>query len=137
MTLFSPQADTKSLADLCHRLSMAFDAGIDARTIWAREAEPQGRLRQHLATVSDAVNHGEAMAEALSKTGEFFPTLFREMVGLGEQTGRLDAVLAQLAEHYQHQIDHAADFFGRHHLAAGATGHRRLGRRLPDLGHRA
>jgi type II secretory pathway component PulF len=112
MTLFSPQADTKSLADLCHRLSMAFDAGIDARTIWAREAErAHGRLHQHLATVSDAVNHGEAMAEALSKTGDFFPTLFREMVGLGEQTGRVDAVLAQLADHYQNQITLRRNFW--------------------------
>ncbi len=112
MTLFSPQVDTKSLADLCHRLSMAFEAGIDARTIWAREAErARGQFRQHLSTISDAVNHGEAMADALGQTGDFFPALFREMVGLGEQTGHVDAVLAQLADHYQNQLTLRRNFW--------------------------
>jgi type II secretory pathway component PulF len=103
--LFSAQIDTKPLADLCHRLGMSFEAGIDARTIWKREAErAHGQMRQHLSTISDATNHGESLADALGQTGDYFPRLFREMVDVGEQTGRLDAVLAQLSDHYQNQI---------------------------------
>ncbi len=110
--LFSPRIDIKPLADLCHRLSMSLEAGIDARTIWAREAErAQGRTRQHLAIVSDAINHGEATTDALRLTGDFFPTMFCEMVAVGEQTGRLDAVLAQLAEHYQNQLTLRRNFW--------------------------
>ena len=109
---FSARVDTRSLADLCHRLSMALEAGIDARTIWAREADrARGRLREHLSTISDAINHGEATSDALGQTGDYFPTLFHEMVGLGEQTGHLDAVLAQLAEHYQNQITLRRNFW--------------------------
>ena len=111
MSLFSPQINTKSLADLCHRLSMAFEAGIDARTIWTPRPSGQGQFRQHLSTISDAVNHGETMADALRETGDFFPALFREMVGLGEQTGKVDAVLAQLADHYQNQLTLRRNFW--------------------------
>jgi type II secretory pathway component PulF len=112
MSLFSPRIELKPLADLCHRLGMAFEAGIDARTIWAREAErARGRFREHLATVSDAVNHGESLTDALRETGDFFPTLFREMVALGEQTGHVDRVLAQLSDHYQNQISLRRSFW--------------------------
>ena len=61
-------------------------------------------MRRHLLTVSDAINHGQSLAEGLAATGDFFPTLVREMIGLGEQTGHLDAVLARLADYYQNQI---------------------------------
>jgi type IV pilus assembly protein PilC len=54
--------------------------------------------------ISDDINQGESLAEAMAATGDFFPPLMREMVGLGEQTGHLDAVLAQLADHYDNQI---------------------------------
>ena len=85
---------------------------MNARTIWTREAErAQGQFRQHLSTISDAVNHGETMADALRETGDFFPALFREMVGLGEQTGKVDAVLAQLADHYQNQLTLRRNFW--------------------------
>jgi type IV pilus assembly protein PilC len=91
---------------------MALEAGIDARTIWARETErAHGQTRQHLATISDAINQGEATTDALELTGDFFPSLFREMVAVGEQTGRLDAVLAQLADHYQNQITLRRNFW--------------------------
>ncbi len=39
MMLFSSRIGIKPLVGLCRRLSMAFEAGIDARTIWKREAE--------------------------------------------------------------------------------------------------
>ena len=76
------------------------------RTVWAREADrARGPLRRHLLTISHAINRGESLADALAPTGDFFPTLFREMIAVGEQTGHLDAVLAQLADHYQNQLD--------------------------------
>ena len=96
----------KSLAALCHRLATALTAGIDARTVWAREAEhARGHAaRQHLAAVSRAVNQGQSVAEAFSATGDFFPPLVREMVDVGEQTGHLGEVFGRLAEHYQAQV---------------------------------
>ena len=103
---FSARIPLKPLVGLCRRLSTALEAGIDVRTVWAREADrAHGPLRRHLLTVSQGINQGESLADALAPTGDFFPTLFRELIALGEQTGQLDAVLAQLADHYQNQLD--------------------------------
>jgi type IV pilus assembly protein PilC len=96
----------KSLAALCHRLATALVAGVDVRTVWAREAEhARGRAaRRHLAAVSRAVSQGQSVAEAFSATGDFFPPLVREMVDVGEQTGHLGEIFARLSEHYQAQV---------------------------------
>jgi type IV pilus assembly protein PilC len=103
---FSSQIGAKSLVGLCHRMATALQAGIDLRTVLAREADrSHGSQREKLLEVGRAVNQGVSLADALTATGDFFPALFHDMVGLGEQTGHLDAVLTRLAEHYQIQID--------------------------------
>ncbi len=61
-------------------------------------------MRRWLTVISRAINQGESLSDALAATGEFFPVLFREMVKVGEQSGRLESVFAQLAEHYQERI---------------------------------
>jgi type II secretory pathway component PulF len=102
----SPRIPLKPLVGLCRRMSTALEAGIDLRTVCARETDrASGPLRSYLLAVSQAVEEGESLAEGVAATGEFFPALFRELIALGEQTGQLDAVLAQLADHYQNQIE--------------------------------
>ncbi len=99
--------------DLCRRLSTATGAGIDTRQVWAREADRAvGPLRRHLLTVSEGVSRGEGLAESLAATDDFFPPLFRELIDVGEQTGNLDGILAQLAEHYQSQLSMRRNFLG-------------------------
>jgi type IV pilus assembly protein PilC len=104
--LFSPRVPLKTLAALCRRLSIALVAGIDMRTVWAREAEQaRGRtLQRHLADISQAVNQGESLSATIAATGDFFPPLFRELTEVGEQSGHQGEVFAQLADHYQGQV---------------------------------
>ena len=103
--LFSPRISTRDLAQLCHRLAISVEVGIDARTIWSREtARAKRYARGQFAVISRTINQGGNLQEAFSGTGEFFPVLFREMVAVGEHTGRLDAIFAQLANHYQERI---------------------------------
>lgn len=103
--LLSPRISTRELSQLCHRLAISVEAGIDARTIWAREADrAKGSSRTRLTGICRAVKKGESLRDALSETGEYFPVLFREMVDVGEQTGRLDSIFALLAEHYQGRL---------------------------------
>lgn len=102
----SPRISTKELAALCRHLATSLEAGIDARKVWASEAERTGRsvLRGTLRTVSQEVNRGQSVAEALAATGDFFPAMFRQLAEVGEQTGHLAEVLAQLADHYDNQV---------------------------------
>jgi type IV pilus assembly protein PilC len=111
VSFLSPRIGLKPLIGLCRRLSTALGAGVDVRTVLAREAErARGSLRDHLLTVSQSINQGQSLAEALVPTGDFFPTLFRELIALGEHTGQLDAVLTQLADSYQNQLDMRRSF---------------------------
>ncbi len=104
---FSPRIKTKQLAGLARRVAISLGAGVDARTVWAREAEhASGRAaRTRLLAVSEAVNQGHSLADALADTADYFPKLFRELAEVGEQTGHLSEVFAQLAEHYERQLE--------------------------------
>ena len=104
--LFSPRMSLKQLAAFSQRTSMGLLAGIDERTICAREAKNAHGFTayRHLTTISQMVNQGGTLSEGLAATGDFFPLLFREMVQVGEQSGHLGEVLKQLANHYQNQI---------------------------------
>jgi type IV pilus assembly protein PilC len=102
---FSPRISLKQLAAFSQRASTCLLAGIDERTICAREMKnASGAARRHLAAISQKVDQGGTLSDGLAATGDFFPPLFREMVLAGEQSGHLGEVLKQLADHYQNQI---------------------------------
>jgi type II secretory pathway component PulF len=104
--LFSSQIGLRELAQLCRRLSTGLEAGVDVRRVWAREKEGyvSPTLRRHFHQMVEAVNHGETISDAVAETGGYFPPLFRELVNVGEQTGKLAEVLRRLADHYDHQF---------------------------------
>jgi len=104
--LFSPQISIAQLARLCRRLATSLEAGLEVRAVWAREAKQATSMaaRSRFRTVSESVNRGESLREALSQTDDYFPPLFREMAHVGEQTGPLPEAFAELANHYDFQI---------------------------------
>jgi type IV pilus assembly protein PilC len=103
---FSPRIGLKPLAALCRRQAIGLQAGIDLRTMWAREAGQarSAAARQRFSTASQAIHGGESLTAGLARTGDFFPALFREMIEVGEQSGHLAEVMGQLAEHYEGQL---------------------------------
>jgi type IV pilus assembly protein PilC len=103
--VLSPRISLKKLSDLCRRLAMSLEAGIDARRMWAREIERASfRDRPKFALISDAIERGETTAAALAETGDFFPPLFHDMAEVGELSGHQSEVFAQLAEHFTNQL---------------------------------
>jgi type II secretory pathway component PulF len=111
--LFQPQLSNKSLAELCHRLSIETDSGIDIRRTWQRETDiTRGRVRPYIASIRDAVARGETLSEALKSTGHVFPPLFLEMTRVGEQSGTLSKVFSRLETHYRRQVRAERIFLG-------------------------
>jgi type II secretory pathway component PulF len=109
--LFSARISTRRLAELCRRLATATEAGIDARTVWTREAErARGRARRPLGLIRDAARRGQSLAEALDQTGPYFPELLRALAAVGEETGHQAEVFAQLAQHYEAQVERRREF---------------------------
>jgi type II secretory pathway component PulF len=108
-----PQLTNKALVELCHRLAVETDAGVDIRRTWQREAESaRGRMQPYMAQVRDAVAKGESLSVALAGAGTVFPPLFREMAQVGEQTGTLGRVFRRLEAHYRRQVQAQRIFLG-------------------------
>lgn len=53
-----------------------------------------------------AISEGKSMVEPLSES-VVFPPMVIQMIGVGESTGALDAMLAKVAEFYEDEVDNA------------------------------
>jgi type II secretory pathway component PulF len=102
----NPAIGLRELAQFCRRLSVALEAGVDLRKALAREAGGRASraASERFETLRLETNRGRAFSDAVERTGDFFPPLFREMVQVGEETGKLPEVLRHLAEHYELQL---------------------------------
>ena len=108
-----PQLSSKALSELCHRLAVETDSGIDIRRTWQREADmARGRVKPYFESVRDAVARGDSLSISLARTGTLLPPLFLEMTHVGEQTGTLSRVLRRLETHYRHQVQAQRIFLG-------------------------
>ena len=109
---FDPRIGARPLAALSRRLGTSIDAGVDMRTIWQREADRQwpARHRHFFADIYDSVSRGVTLTDAIQKSGEYFPSMWREMVTVGEESGKLGEVFRNLAEQYEFQVAMAREF---------------------------
>ena len=104
-TLFRPQLSNKALAELSHRLAIETDSGIDIRRTWQRESDmARGRFRPYILGICDDVARGDTLSAAMTNATGVFPSLFLEMVSVGEQTGTLGKVFSRLESHYRRQV---------------------------------
>jgi type IV pilus assembly protein PilC len=69
------------------------------------DAVANTEFRRGLQSVREATLAGEALAAALERTG-LFPRMVVQIVRVGEETGRLEASLEEMAEHYADEVDY-------------------------------
>lgn len=102
----SSRLSLANAALLCRRLATALESGVDIRRVFAREAT--GRMSSPMSAQLDPVaariEQGYSLSDALAATGDYFPPLFRELVDVGEQTGKMPEVFRSLAENYEQQL---------------------------------
>ena len=104
--LLAPRIHQYELSELCHRLAVSLESGIELRRVFARESNGRSstRLRNQLEVISRAVARGSSLHDAIAETGTFFPPFFRAMVEVGEQTGHSAEIFRHLSEHYARQL---------------------------------
>lgn len=111
---FSSRIRLKPLAELCHRLATATNAGIQDRKIWTDEAERgSSSQREAAATIRDSIAGGQTMTDSLRKTGDYFPTMYRQMVEVGELSGRLGDIYKRLGRNYDRMLASRRLFLGK------------------------
>ncbi len=63
-------------------------------------------LEEAINKVRAGVERGESVVEPLRAT-DVFPNMVSQMIGIGEQTGALDAMLGKIADFYEQEVDAA------------------------------
>jgi len=95
-----------AVARFCRTLSTLISSGVpimDGLEITAKtsgNAIIEGAIR----VVRSRIERGETIAAPLRTTG-IFPPMVVQMIGAGESTGALDAMLAKIADFYEDEVD--------------------------------
>lgn len=76
----------------------------------AKEISQNRVISRSIAHVHDRLREGKAMSRSLDET-EIFPPLAIHMIGVGEETGRLDEMLIKVAETYEENVQTAVKRF--------------------------
>ena len=63
-------------------------------------------IEEAIINIRTAVEQGKSFVEPL-RASEIFPHMVAQMVGIGEQTGALDAMLGKIADFYEQEVDAA------------------------------
>jgi general secretion pathway protein F len=69
----------------------------------AKEISQNRVISRSIAYVHDRLREGKAISKSLGET-EIFPPLAIQMIGVGEETGRLDEMLIRVAETYEENV---------------------------------
>src|SRR6266446_2506017 len=63
-------------------------------------------IEEGIMSIRTAVEQGKSFVEPL-RAADIFPHMVSQMVGIGEQTGALDAMLGKIADFYEQEVDAA------------------------------
>lgn len=96
------------LTEFTRTLSLLLGAGISL--LQAMEIVTEGVsniiYREALADVNKQIEKGVSLSQALSRY-EMFPPILNQMIGVGEETGKLDEVLLKLSEYFEQESEQA------------------------------
>ncbi|TJX16303.1 type II secretion system F family protein [Tissierella creatinini] len=101
--IFSKKVKKKDLAVFCRQFFTMINAGlgiVKCLDILVMQTENK-TLQKTLAAVSEDVQKGFTLSEALNKHTDIFPSILISMVEAGEVSGSLDTILARMAEHFE------------------------------------
>ncbi len=97
-----------AVSRFCRTLSTLISSGVpilDGLEITARTAG-NAIIEDAIMAVRKAVESGMTIAQPLKESG-VFPPMVVQMIGVGEQTGALDAMLSKIADFYEDEVDQA------------------------------
>ena len=102
-TLGTGKVSMTDLTNFCRQFSIMINAGIPVAEC-LEGLKDQGYssfFRDILQIIYEDVKSGMALSEATNKHSKVFPDFFRNMIYVGEVSGKLDSVLSSLADYYE------------------------------------
>lgn len=98
------------IARFSRTLSTTFAAGVPLVEALESTAGAAGNVvcAKAIRTIRDDVPTGTSLALSIRTTG-LFPSMLLQMTGIGEESGSLDDMLGEVADHYEASVDNAVD----------------------------
>ena len=95
---------TEEIAGFSSQIAVVLKSGISLyEGIYMLEEEvEEGSTKEILRQVEDSLNESMSFYDALKQT-KAFPDYFLEMVHIGEESGKLESVMASLCEYYERE----------------------------------
>ncbi len=99
-----------AVAKFARTLSTTFAAGVPLVEALDSAAGASGNAlyRDAILQIRDEVTTGMQMNLSMQSTG-VFPNMVVQMIGIGEESGSIDAMLAKIADIYEAEVDDAVD----------------------------
>lgn len=97
-----------AIARFSRTLGTLISSGVPILDGLAITARTSGNavIEQGLMRVRSAIEEGRTILDPLRESG-IFPNMVVQMIGAGEQTGAMDAMLQKIADFYEHEVDTA------------------------------
>jgi MSHA biogenesis protein MshG len=95
------------LARVTRSLSISLNAGMPVIQTLKIIGQSSGNeyMAEHIVRMRDAVERGEPVSRAAASIGMFTPLVI-QMMAVGEETGDLPALLDEVADFYEREVDH-------------------------------
>ena len=99
-----------AVARFCRTFAALTSSGVPIHDGLEITAKTSGNaiIEDGIMAVRKSVETGRTIAEPLAET-KVFPPMVVQMIGVGEQTGALDAMLSKIAEFYEEEVDRAVE----------------------------
>ena len=100
-----------AVARFSRTLSTMFSAGVPLVEAMVSVAGASGNVvyKRAILKIRDDVAQGSTLESSLSQEPDLFPNMLVQMVGIGEESGALDEMLAKVADYYEAAVDDAVD----------------------------
>ncbi len=110
LPVVGPILNTSCYARFTRTLSTTFSAGVPLVDALDSVAGATGNIVYSTATrkIKDDVTTGQQLNFAIKNT-TLFPAMITQMVGIGEESGALDAMLDKCAVYFEAEVDNAVD----------------------------
>ncbi|OGT64713.1 MAG: MSHA biogenesis protein MshG [Gammaproteobacteria bacterium RIFCSPLOWO2_02_FULL_47_50] len=96
-----------TLARFARAFSMSLTSGvplIQAMTVVARSVDNEF-IAEHILSMRNGIERGESLTRTAAVTNMFTP-LVLQMMAVGEETGQVDELLAEVADFYEREVDY-------------------------------
>jgi len=100
-----------AIARFSRTLATMFAAGVPLVEAMVSVASAAGNnvYTKEIMRVRDDIASGTTLQASLSQNRTLFPNMLIQMVGIGEESGALDEMLAKVADYYEAEVDDAVD----------------------------